>query len=144
MTKSLSSSADSKNHGGAAGSQVDEAERRLAELSPERRALLALKLKKKRAETARQRTITPEGKRDRAPMSFAQQRLWFLDKLEPGSAAYNLHAAISLSGRLDLEALVRTLNEVVRRHEALRTCFAAGEGEPVQVILPEVRLDVPL
>src|SRR5205085_12497398 len=73
-----------------------------------------------------------------------QQRLWFLDKLEPGSAAYNLHAAISLSGRLDLEALVRTLNEVVRRHEALRTCFAAGEGEPVQVILPEVRLDVPL
>src|SRR5437660_11337488 len=78
------------------------------------------------------------------PASFAQQRLWFLDKLEPGSAAYNLHAAISLSGRLDLEALVRTLNEVVRRHEALRTCFAAGEGEPVQVILPEVRLDVPL
>src|SRR5215216_94551 len=78
------------------------------------------------------------------PASFAQQRLWFLDQLEPGSTAYNLHAAISLSGRLDLGALVRTLNEVVRRHEALRTRFAATEAAPVQVILPEVRLDVPL
>ncbi|HSL71820.1 MAG TPA: condensation domain-containing protein, partial [Longimicrobiales bacterium] len=77
-------------------------------------------------------------------LSFAQQRLWFLDQMEPGSALYNIPAAVRLRGVLNVEALERTLSEVVRRHEVLRTHFAGVDGEPVQVIEPpqEVRLAV--
>ncbi|HYO83077.1 MAG TPA: amino acid adenylation domain-containing protein, partial [Bryobacteraceae bacterium] len=71
---------------------------------------------------------------ERLPLSFAQQRLWFLDQMEPGSSFYNIPAAVRLRGVLDIEALERTLSELVRRHEVLRTRFLAVDGEPVQVI----------
>ena len=72
----------------------------------------------------------------RAPVSFAQQRLWFLDRLEPGNTYFNVPAVFRLSGALDSALLERTINEVVRRHESLRTSFAEERGEPVQVIAP--------
>jgi amino acid adenylation domain-containing protein/non-ribosomal peptide synthase protein (TIGR01720 family) len=78
------------------------------------------------------------------PTSFAQQRLWFLDQLEPGTASLNMSAALRLTGRLDAEALERSLNEVVRRHEALRTTFAGVDGEPVQVISSSLALALPV
>ncbi|HEU0300193.1 MAG TPA: amino acid adenylation domain-containing protein, partial [Longimicrobium sp.] len=83
--------------------------------------------------------------RDRPlPLSFAQQRLWFLDQLEPGGALYNVPSAIRLRGALDVQALERALGEIVDRHEALRTTFSADGAEPAQVIAPtgELRLDV--
>jgi amino acid adenylation domain-containing protein len=70
----------------------------------------------------------------RAPLSFAQQRLWFLDQLVPNSPFYNLPGAVRLDGRLDLEVLESVINEIVKRHETLRTRFEVEEGEPVQVI----------
>jgi amino acid adenylation domain-containing protein len=70
------------------------------------------------------------------PLSFAQQRLWFLDQLEPGSPLYNNPSAVRLSGPLDITALELSCNEIVRRHEVLRTNFVTVDGRPVQVIAP--------
>ncbi|HST63409.1 MAG TPA: amino acid adenylation domain-containing protein [Longimicrobium sp.] len=76
--------------------------------------------------------------RDRPlPLSFAQERLWFIDRLEPGSTVYNVPVAWRLGGALDEAALERALGEIVRRHEALRTVFREGvDGSPVQTIAP--------
>jgi amino acid adenylation domain-containing protein len=76
------------------------------------------------------------------PLSFAQQRLWFLDQLEPGSSFYNIFDTLSFDEPLNVRALEESLNEIVRRHEVLRTTFANVRGKPVQVIAP--RLTLPL
>ena len=78
------------------------------------------------------------------PTSFAQQRLWFLDLLEPGSPAFNISTAMSFKGRLDVTALERSLNEIVKRHEALRTTFSAIDGQPIQVVVPYLVLSLPV
>ena len=78
------------------------------------------------------------------PLSYAQQRLWFLDQLEPGSSFYNIFDTISFSAPLDAPALERSLNEMVRRHEVLRTTFANVRGEPVQVIAQSLKLPLPV
>ena len=78
------------------------------------------------------------------PCSFAQQRLWFLDRFEPGSSAYNLADALRLEGALDLVVLERSFNAVIRRHEALRTTFAQVDEEPVQVVADELELPLPV
>ncbi|MBI4241077.1 MAG: amino acid adenylation domain-containing protein [Candidatus Rokubacteria bacterium] len=77
------------------------------------------------------------------PLSFAQQRLWLTDCLE-GSVAYTIPAAVRLTGRLDVPALERTLSEIVRRHEVLRTTFATVDGQPVQRIAPAEPLALPV
>jgi amino acid adenylation domain-containing protein len=74
------------------------------------------------------------------PTSFAQQRLWFLDQYEPNRSVYNIPSALRLKGSLDVAALERSLNEIVRRHESLRTTFTTADGEPVQVIAPSLNL----
>jgi len=77
------------------------------------------------------------------PLSFGQQRLWFLDQLFPGGPHYNLSGRLRLTGALDVSALARTLPEIVRRHEALRTVFRDLAGEPRQVVLPGARAELP-
>lgn len=76
------------------------------------------------------------------PASFAQQRLWFLDQLIPGNAIYNVPTVIRLTGSLKLAALEQTFNEIVRRHETLRTTFIVLDGQPLQAIAPS--LTIPL
>jgi len=78
------------------------------------------------------------------PVSFAQQRLWLLDQLQPNNPAYNIPTALRVQGRLNVGTLARCLSEIVRRHEVLRTTFATQEGEPVQVIAPILTLTFPL
>ena len=78
------------------------------------------------------------------PLSFAQQRLWFLNQLDGGSSAYNVPAALRLRGELDHAALERTLTEIVRRHEVLRTSFPARDGEPVQMIAEPMAVRLPV
>ncbi|MEH2283675.1 MAG: amino acid adenylation domain-containing protein [Nostoc sp.] len=77
------------------------------------------------------------------PMSFGQQRLWFLDQLQPGNFANHIWAALRLTGFLNQAAFLQTLDEIVRRHEVLRTTFATMEGKPVQVIIPTLSLTLP-
>jgi len=76
------------------------------------------------------------------PLSFAQQRLWLLDQIEPGSAAYNLPAAVRLTGQVSVDLLERIFEEIVRRHESLRTTFPSQRGKPVQRIAPELRPEI--
>ncbi|HVR95316.1 MAG TPA: amino acid adenylation domain-containing protein, partial [Thermoanaerobaculia bacterium] len=83
---------------------------------------------------APQPEIGPVPRGGALPLSFAQQRLWFLYQLEPESPAYNVPTAVRLEGRLDVPVLAASLGEVVRRHESLRTVFAVAQGEPVQVV----------
>jgi amino acid adenylation domain-containing protein len=78
------------------------------------------------------------------PLSSAQLRLWFLDQLTPGGAAYNVTAALRLQGELDDSALERSVSEIVRRHEVLRTVFAETDGAPNQVIVPPAPVPVSL
>src|SRR5215216_1854478 len=70
------------------------------------------------------------------PLSFAQQRLWFMEQLEPGSGLYNIAVALRLTGHLDLPALSSCLSDLVKRHETLRTRFRVVDGEVMQVIEP--------
>jgi amino acid adenylation domain-containing protein/non-ribosomal peptide synthase protein (TIGR01720 family) len=88
--------------------------------------------------------LRPVPRMGELPLSFSQERLWFLDQLEPGSPMYNVHAGVRLAGLLDAPALARALAEVVRRHEVLRTGFTATrEGRARQVVHPETVLDLP-
>ncbi|MET0646295.1 MAG: amino acid adenylation domain-containing protein [Pyrinomonadaceae bacterium] len=106
-------------------------------LSLHERAQLALAEKRENASAApRQQVISRRDSGAPAPLSFAQQRLWFLEQLESGSSIYNLPAARRLTGRLDVNALGRAFGELVRRHEILRTTFAEVDGQPVQVVAP--------
>jgi iturin family lipopeptide synthetase A len=88
--------------------------------------------------------ITPASRGGAAPLSFAQERLWFIERMEPGNIAYNMPGALLIKGRLNIEALQAALSEIVRRHEVLRTVFADLSGQPVQVIEPTARVDLPL
>jgi acyl transferase domain-containing protein/non-ribosomal peptide synthetase component F len=81
---------------------------------------------------------------DSAPLSFAQERMWFLDQLDPGTPVYNLFNFVEVSGPLSIPVLGRCLDELVRRHEALRTVFVAEEGRPLQRILPPAPYPLPV
>ncbi|MCP4660758.1 MAG: non-ribosomal peptide synthetase, partial [bacterium] len=110
------------------------------------------------AEFGRPSPPVPVARDQVLPLSFSQQRLWFITQLEPGNASYNLPAAVAVSGPLDAAVLIRSLAALVDRHETLRTAFAdasgqppPGElpicpppGEPRQVIAPACRLAMPV
>jgi amino acid adenylation domain-containing protein len=118
--------------------------KRIAELSPERRELLGRLLKQEQVDVARAVIMPRTRERDYCPLSFAQQRLWFLNQMEPDSPFYNIPDALYFNGALDIIALERSFGEIVRRHETLRTTFQIIDDEPVQVIAPPapVSLDV--
>ncbi|MBV9772397.1 MAG: amino acid adenylation domain-containing protein, partial [Gemmatimonadetes bacterium] len=104
--------------------------------SPERRILLQRMMQERTGAKGAQQQIRRRTGDGPVPLSFSQQRLWFIDRFEPGSPAYNIPVALRLHGELDTRILGRALAEVVRRHEALRTVFRVEGEDPVQVILP--------
>src|SRR5687767_12886612 len=115
-------------------------------LSPRKRELLELLLKEKEAKSRAADSHEIARRQGDQPLipSFAQQRLWFIDQLEPGSPAYNIPAAVRLTGDLDIARLERAYHEVVRRHEDLRMTFAADQGRPRLVVAPELRPPLPV
>jgi amino acid adenylation domain-containing protein len=116
---------------------------RLAKLSPERRALLDRLVGK----DSGLRVPSRIGKRPpgvEVPLSFAQQRLWFFEQLSPGTAVYNMPLQVRLPFAVDHGALLRALDEVVRRHEILRTRFGTVSGKPVQTIATQLKLELPV
>ncbi|HEX3526265.1 MAG TPA: amino acid adenylation domain-containing protein [Thermoanaerobaculia bacterium] len=123
---------------------------RLAGLSREQRAELVEELRKRRAREGAAAAPESIPRRppgldpgDPVPASFAQERLWFLDCLEPGNPAFNIPTALHLAGEISPVLLEAVLGEVVRRHETLRTTFRESGGQPVQVIAPPGRWVLP-
>jgi alpha-ketoglutarate-dependent taurine dioxygenase len=108
----------------------------IKKLSPERRDLLERLLKKEAPQSARSIIVPRLRKSNQLPVSFAQQRLWFLDELQPGNHAFNIPVALRVSGTLQIDVLQQCLTEIVRRHEVLRTTFTLVGDQPMQVINP--------
>jgi amino acid adenylation domain-containing protein len=129
----------------------DTLSRRRSELASRRGALSDVKqqelerlLNRSTVEEIAARVISPRPADQPAPLSFAQERLWFLHQLDPESTAYNVAIPLRITGRLNVAALSQSLSEAVRRHESLRTTFAAVDGKPVQVAGLARNLEVPL
>jgi amino acid adenylation domain-containing protein len=110
---------------------MENLEKRIESLSPAKRALLELRRKQSPARTP---GIMPRKDRSQAPPSYAQERLWFLDQLEPNGALYNVPRALRLKGKLNLEALQQAFDKLVERHETFRTRFEVVDGDLRQVI----------
>jgi hypothetical protein len=107
---------------------------RLIGLSPAKQALLEKRLRGRSKSKGRDEGVSVRREGELLPLSFAQQRLWLLDQLEPGNAIYNVPVTMQLRGEVRVDVLERTLSEIVRRHEVLRTTFATVDGSPVQVV----------
>ncbi|MBX2998050.1 MAG: amino acid adenylation domain-containing protein [Caldilineaceae bacterium] len=119
-------------------------EQRIANLSPEKRALLEQHLLAKASKSKTHTTIPRRQPAESYPLSFAQERMWFLEQLYPDSALYNEQNAFRLKGSLNVEALKQSIQIIVQRHEGLRTVYKQIDGKPAQVILAEVSVDLPL
>src|SRR6266545_2991597 len=96
------------------------------------------------AQASSERPLRPVPRDRPLPLSFAQQRLWFLDRLAPGTAAYNVPLGVRLAGDLSPDLLARAISEAARRHEAVRTTFETHGGDPVQIVHPPAPIPVPL
>ncbi|HXI02797.1 MAG TPA: condensation domain-containing protein, partial [Candidatus Saccharimonadales bacterium] len=120
---------------------------RLAALSPAQRELLEARLRKKGLTAPRSGVIRPIPGRETMeyfPASLDQERLWFIDQMEPGNPAYNIHTSTRLFGHIDAGLMRRAVNACIARHEILRTTFRVVDGRPVQVVAPSLEIDLPI
>ena len=115
--------------------------KKIAQLTPQQRALLEKKLREKSRTKKKSGSIPVRENKDEYPMSFAQERLWFLHQLNPDSAFYNMPAMVKISGNIDLEILQKSIDKVIERHEILRSVYKF-DGGPKQEILPDAKLKI--
>ena len=113
---------------------MSELKQRIAGMSLDKRALLEQRLLRTHSLRGRQQTIPRRKPADPAWLSFGQQQMWLLDQLTPGTSTYNIPDVVRVRGPLDIEALEKGLQEIVRRHEVLRTHLASVDGNPVPVV----------
>ncbi|MEM7357234.1 MAG: condensation domain-containing protein, partial [Acidobacteriota bacterium] len=124
---------------------MTELKDRFAELPAARQKLLLRRLKEKRQrQSDRLPTSAKRQSGEPFPLSASQERLWFLEQLTPGTAAYNIPNALRLTGELDTPTFEAALRAMVRRHESLRTIFPASDDQAEQKILPQVEIDLPV
>lgn len=124
---------------------MNELSKRIARLSPEQRELFLRRLKKEGVGADPLGQIEPRIGSEPAPLSFSQQRMWFLNQLAPGNPFYNEPLiAIRLTGTLCVKGLRRTIEEIARRHEILRTIFPSVDGHASQVIVPATSISFPM
>lgn len=121
---------------------------RIEQLSPERRALLALKAKQNKAKATAASSVIPKQPRqagnNKFPLSFPQQRIMFFEEYMPGTERYNFANGYKFIGKLNVSALHRTLNEMIKRHEIMRAVVAYESDDYVQIIRPELTIDLPI
>jgi amino acid adenylation domain-containing protein len=122
---------------------MDDRAKQIASLPPDKLRALLRQLSNQRAQP---KDVIKRQDRSAGAfgLSFAQQRLWFLHQLDPINPSYNLSTHFRLIGKLDVEALTRAIDEIVKRHEVFRTSFVVRDGEPVQVVLPHTQHDTPV
>jgi amino acid adenylation domain-containing protein len=123
---------------------MDELTQRVETLSPVKRALLERRLRADKGEGMREPLLSGRGRRESARASFAQERLWFLQQLEPESAAYNVPRAIRILGKLNLKLLEQSLNEIIARHDSLRTRLSVVDGELMQIVAESLAIQIPV
>ncbi|MBV8887447.1 MAG: non-ribosomal peptide synthetase, partial [Chroococcidiopsidaceae cyanobacterium CP_BM_RX_35] len=116
----------------------------LAQLKERKAEILTFLRQASTAASSNLPPILPATRDKNLPLSFGQQHLWFLHQFEPDSSAYNMPVVIRLTGVLNVEALEQSLVEIVRRHEILRTTFPLVNGQPSQVISPNISLKLPI
>lgn len=119
---------------------MSESSKPSGSISPAKRELLSMLMKRDRMRMKSKTKIPRRGPSNQCELSYAQHRLWFVDQLNPGNTAYIIPAAVRLTGRLDVEALERSISEIIDRHEILRTTFITIDGIPVQNIAPTLHL----
>jgi amino acid adenylation domain-containing protein len=113
-----------------------------SELSPDKQRLLEQRLRGIAKRPERPDKIATRDKAGEAVLSHAQQQIWVIDQMQPGNPAYNVPVAYRIKGRLDVKALEDGFNEIISRHEILRTTFCVEDGEPLQVVHPELRITI--
>lgn len=122
---------------------MNELSDRIGRLPPEKQALFRLMLKQRGISSPEADVIARAADADAYPLSFSQQRLWFLDQMAPGNAFYNEPLlALHIEGPLDRDALAAAIDTIVRRHASLRTRFASADGRPVQIIAPPTAVPI--
>src|SRR5215213_7443542 len=110
-------------------------EQRIAQLSPAKLALLEQKLKKNKPQTRTKSEVRDEPRQKYAPLSFSQERLWFLEQMDPDSCIYNLPAILPLRGQINPGLVEETIRQILVRHSALRTRFVVKDDNPYQEIV---------
>lgn len=123
---------------------MKEISQRIAQLSPAKRKLLEQRLQQKAKNANPQPAITRREKSQSVPLSFFQERMWILDKIQPGNPAYNCSINIRITGSLNVAALEKTITEIVHRHEVLRTSFPTVDEQPMQVISTSLTVKLPI
>ena len=114
------------------------------EIAARKKEIILFLQQAKQVKNTHQLTIQPVSRDDKLPLSFAQQRLWFLHQMSPDSCSYNMLLILRLDGSLNILALEQSLSELVRRHEILRTTFPSVDGNPIQLIAPPTALTLPI
>jgi amino acid adenylation domain-containing protein len=116
----------------------------ISNMSAEKLELLKILMAEEGVDYSEVENIPVRIQRHELPLSFAQQRLWFFEQLNPGNPFYNTFQPILITGPLNIAALHQSLNEIVRRHEVLRTTFATNDGQPIQIIAPVMSIPLQL